>query len=359
MKVTHLLILGLILLSPLISANEQNIDSVLTDTTKVEKRVDLSLMPFFSYNRNLRLMLGVLPMAMYRLNPNDTISPKSLSGISAIYTTNGTYILGFFNRLHFAEDRWRVMIFMLNGDINSQFYTDDVEMPGFYEFYKKTTYVSIGVKRKIYKKLYGGLAYTFANHLTDYEDEVYSQSHTRTNGLEASLQLDRRSSVYYPTTGQLVNLKLVEFPKWFGNEVFASKLITEYNQYIPVRNKKDVIAARFAGKFGLGDIAFEQQVTVGNKDIRGYSEGKYRGDGLVAIQGEYRYNFKDRMGLVGFAGVATIYGSDTESFNGKLLPGVGVGYRYRAFKTVKFNIGLDVAAGIDDWGVNFRIGEAF
>lgn len=117
--------------------------------------------------------------------------------------------------------------------------------------------------------------------------------------------------------------------------------------------------ARFSGKFGLGDIAFEQQVTIGGEDIRGYSEGKYRGEGLMAIQSEYRYNFNSKMGLVAFAGVATIYGSDTADFNWNLYPVLVLGYRYRAFKNEKFNIGLDGAVGKGDWGIYFRIGEAF
>ncbi len=71
------------------------------------------------------------------------------------------------------------------------------------------------------------------------------------------------------------------------------------------------------------------------------------------------YNFRNRVGLVGFAGLATIYGSDTESFNWGLYPGGGVGCRYQAFKSTRFNIGLDAALGKDDWGMYFRIGEAF
>ncbi len=100
-------------------------------------------------------------------------------------------------------------------------------------------------------------------------------------------------------------------------------------------------------------------MTLGGRDIRGYSEGKYRGDGLMAVHGEYRYNFKNKLGLVAFFGLGAIYGSDTESFDWKTYPGGGVGIRYRAFKTVKFNIGLDAAMGKDDWGLYFRIGEAF
>lgn len=236
---------------------------------------------------------------------------------------------------------------------------DDVDTPGFYDYGTKTTIVSVGVQRQIVKAFYGGITYTFSHYDTQYEDNVQPPSTTRTNGLEVNLLLDTRDAVYYPTTGKRSRLRWITYPEGVGNEVSANKILSEYNQYFSMRDDQDVLAARFSGKFGLGDIAFEQQVTVGGKDIRGYSQGKYRGDGLMAFQGEYRYNLNEKMGLVGFAGMATIYGSDTDSFNWKLYPGAGVGYRYRAFKTVKFNIGLDAAVGKDDWGVYFRIGEAF
>lgn len=45
--------------------------------------------------------------------------------------------------------------------------------------------------------------------------------------------------------------------------------------------------------------------------------------------------------------------------NGRLLPGVGTGIRFRAFPENNFSVGMDVAAGIGDWGLYFQIGEAF
>ncbi|UZD24618.1 outer membrane protein assembly factor [Algoriphagus halophytocola] len=330
-----------------------------TDSTQVENKVDFNVMPFLSYNRNLKFMLGAIPMGMYRLDKNDTISPKSLSGLSAVYTTNGSYFLALFNKLYLKEDTWRIQLFALNGDQNSQFFMDDFEGPGFYDYGTKTSVVSAGVQRKIIPNLFLGLTYTYAHYYTEYEDDVQPPSTTETNGLQLNALFDSRDAVYYPTGGNKIRLRWIAFPEWFGNDVNANKILSEYNKFISMSNGADVLALRFSGKFGLGDIAFEQQVTIGGNDIRGYSEGKYRGDGLVALQGEYRYNFGERMGLVGFAGLATIYGSDTESFNWGFYPGAGVGYRYRAFKTVKFNIGLDAAVGKDDWGIYFRIGEAF
>jgi len=334
-------------------------DSISDKRVKEEKNVDFNVMPFMSYNRNLKFMYGALPMAMYKLNPNDTISPKSLSGIAAMLTTNGSKFISLFNQFHFGEGKWRVHLVFATGNHFSQFYYDYGVPAGFYDYETISTIVSGGFKRKVFKTLYAGLNYTFAHHSTSYEDDILTESNTVTNSLAYVALWDSRDAVYYPTTGKQIKLRWNSFPEWFGNDVKANKIVSEYNQYFPVRDGADVIAARFAGTFGLGDISFEQQVVVGGKDIRGYSEGKYRGDGIMACQGEYRYNFAKRMGLVGFAGIATIYGSSNKDFDWGLYPGVGVGYRYQAFKSAKFNIGLDGAVGKDDWGVYFRIGEAF
>jgi hypothetical protein len=138
-----------------------------------------------------------------------------------------------------------------------------------------------------------------------------------------------------------------------------NQILKESNQYIGMRNDKDIIALRAKVGLGIGDLAFEQQFIVGRNDIRGYTEGKYRGDQLIAIQGEYRWNFLPRISAVGFGGIATIFGSINEEQNGELLPGVGCGIRYNMFEKYHMNIGMDIAVGKDDWGFYFRIGEAF
>jgi hemolysin activation/secretion protein len=120
-----------------------------------------------------------------------------------------------------------------------------------------------------------------------------------------------------------------------------------------------VVAARFHAGLGLGDLGFAQQFIVSGKDIRGYTQGAYRGNNILTLQGEYRWNFHHRWGAVGFAGVATVLEAINESDNGKLLPAGGTGIRFRAFPETNFSVGIDVAVGIEDWGIYFQIGEVF
>jgi hypothetical protein len=333
------------------------------DTVKAkkpeEKNIELRVMPFLSYNRNLQFMFGAIPMMMYKFNKHDTISPQSISGLSGVYTTNGSYFIGLFNRWYLDQDTWRLKLFGLTGNYTSQFFVDDIDQPDFYDYNTKTTIISVGAQHKIIQRFYGGISYTYAHYSTVYESNISPSSTSYTNGLAVELLHDTRNAVYYPTQGDKSSLSWTSYPEWFGNTAPANKISLEYNQYISVRNNNDVVALRAFGKFGLGDILFEQQVTLGNKDIRGYSEGKYRGNGLMDIQGEYRYNFNKNMGLVGFAGIATLYGSTTPDFNWKLYPGAGGGVRYNPFKKTKFNVGVDGAVGKGDYGIYFRIGEAF
>ncbi|WP_281234108.1 BamA/TamA family outer membrane protein [Flavobacterium gelatinilyticum] len=330
-----------------------------TLTEKKVKAVDFNVMPYLNYNRTLDFMFGAIPMMMYKVDKTDTISPKSLSGISGVYTTNKSYFIASFNKWYFKEDRWRAQFFAATGNQNAQYYVDDIDVPDFYDYDTKKTMVHFTVLRRIIKSLYGGLGYGYAHYDTKYEDNIEPSSITHTNALQLFAMYDTRDAVYYPTKGDKIKLRWLTYPKWFDNMTDANKIFSEYNTYIPFRTGTDVLAARFSGKFGLGNISFEQQVTIGGNDIRGYSEGKYRGDGLMDLQAEYRYNFHKKMGIVGFAGVATIYGSDTENFNWKMYPGAGAGFRYKAFKTEKFNVGLDAAVGKCDWGLYFRLGEAF
>jgi hypothetical protein len=77
------------------------------------------------------------------------------------------------------------------------------------------------------------------------------------------------------------------------------------------------------------------------------------------LQTEYRLNFYRKWGLVGFAGIATAVAKFSDIPDSQLLPGVGVGLRYRMLPSEKVNIGVDVGVGRGDYSLTFRIGEAF
>lgn len=316
-------------------------------------------LPYVSYDRSLGFQFGALPMAMYSLNKKDTISPSSISGGLGMYTTNKSYFLFQFNKFFFAEDKYRAIIVGGKGDVNFQFFLDSPIDIGFIDFNTDATFFKAELQRRIIEDFYFGINYLNIKTVTVFDIGNGFEQVDKRQGMGTILSLDKRDNVYYPSNNFITNFNFNSFPESFGNDNASKKLTLDYNHYFGIDNERDIIAVRFYGGIGLGDLAFTQQFVVGNNDIRGYTQGKYRGEQTMAIQGEYRLNPWNKIGLVGFAGLASVYGGINENDNGRILPSVGVGFRYNVFPKNHMNIGLDIAAGDGDWGIYFRIGEAF
>ncbi len=324
---------------------------------RIDGKFKFMPIPYVNYDRSLGFSLGAVPMLMFNPSEKDTISPSSLIGGVGFWTTNKTWFVMGFGMFYLGEDNWRITTAGGLGSVNFQFYLDN-PIGGWIPYQSEADFFMLKLERKIHKELYGGVSYVFANVITTTENIPISDSLTL-HGIGLNLSLDKRSNPYYPRSGYFTSVEYKTNPEFLGNESDSRKIQIEHNHYFSTRQQKDVVAARFHAGLGLGDLSFNQQFIVNNKDIRGYTQGAFRGNYLLTLQGEYRWNFHKRWGAVGFAGVATIFESINESDNGKLLPGLGTGIRFRVFPETNFSVGLDAAVGLEDWGIYFQIGEAF
>jgi hypothetical protein len=355
-KLTRLLLIAIIILSN----NQLSFSQEKIEKKKEEKSFNFVPVPYVSYNRTYEFMFGAVPMVMYNVNKKDTISPQSLSGVMGVYTTNKTWFSAFFTKLYLNEDKWRILFGAGLGNMNSQF----LQSAGTDQFTNVQTgadFLKLEVKRKIAKGVYVGGSYIYTKFDNEYKYENPVKEEVTLNGLGLVLLWDKRDDVYNPKKGHKINLNFTSYPSFMGNDDESNEVNMEYNKFFAKRNNKDVWAFRAYGAFGLGDVPFNNLVVMGGRgaDLRGYSQGEYRGKQLLAAQTEYRYKLSDNMGLVGFVGAGTIFESNIDSNNGKFLPSIGAGYRFMAFPKNKMNVGIDVAAGKNDWGMYFRIGESF
>jgi outer membrane protein assembly factor BamA len=314
--------------------------------------------PYINYDRSIGLQGGALPMALFNPVKRDTLSPSSMAGLFGMYSTNKTWFVFGFTRLHLFEDDWRVSLAGGTGTYNFQFFLDS-PISGWIPYRTEMDIAFARVQRRIYRRLYGGVSYVYLDFKTTV-DSLPGADETNLHGLGLNLALDHRSSVFYPRTGFENEFKFFTYPGQSDEDNGSSKIELEHNHFVSLRQDQDVLAARLFAGAGIGNLSFNQQFVVGrDSDLRGYTQGAFRGNYLVALQGEYRWNFKPRLGAVGFAGVATVFDAVNESDNGRLLPGIGTGFRYVVDTETGFRIGADFAVGRDDWGLYFRIGEAF
>ena len=324
---------------------------------RIEGKAKFMPVPYINYDRSMGFTLGAVPLLMINPVVKDTISPSSLIGGVGTYSTNKTWFAMGFGMFFLDEDNWRITTAGGVGRINFQFYRDGL-IGGWIPYNSDAKFFIFKVERRIYKELYGGVSYIFADVVTSLDNLPLSDSVTL-QGLGLNLSLDQRDNPHYPRKGFLSEIKYKAFPEFFGNETVTQKIEINTNHYFSTRQNKDVVAARFHAGIGLGDLAFSQQFIVSRTDIRGYTQGAFRGNHLLSLQGEYRWNFHRRWGAVGFLSMATVFKAINEDDSGRLLPGAGTGIRFRAFPETNFSVGIDAAVGVEDWGIYFQIGEAF
>ena len=326
------------------------------DNDRIEGKFKFIPLPYLDYHRAIGFSVGAIPLGMFNISEKDTISPSSVAGLFGMYSANETWFAMGFGMLYLDEDRWRVTFAGGTGDINYQFYVNS-PINKWIKYNTNADFAFIGVQRRIIPKLYGGINYIYTSFKTS--TDVFKGPGSVLHGAGISVAWDARSNVSYPRSGYFIEGDFTTYPEAFGNTQVSNRIELAYNHFYSTRNNTDVIATRVYSGIGIGDVNFNQQFIVGGTDIRGYSFGQYRGDYLVAVQGEYRYNFYKRFGAVGFAGLATVYGSQNPNDDGKLLPGAGVGLRYTYMEDTHSNVGLDIGVGDGDWGIYFRFTEAF
>lgn len=323
------------------------------------KKPKLAAVPIINYNESFGGIFGGGAAVYFPLNKQDTISPASSAGAGGIITSNKTWFTAGFTKLFYKEDLLRTVVAGGIGNENFQYFNENIDGTGsFIQYSSFLKFFFAEQLIRVYGRLYTGVDLTFYNAETSFETGGEDVSARNYVALGIPVTLDSRDNVQNATTGWLANARLNRFDEAFGSAAEYTKLDMDVSNYLSEKINH-TIAWKVSVSTALGSVPFEGQTVVGGRVLRGYSEGKYRGDQVYAMQGEYRWSFYEKWGAVFFAGVATPVSEDEEWKLGDLLPAAGAGIRYRMIPDIRLNVGFDAAIGKGDYGIYFRIGEAF
>ncbi len=347
-------------------------DSV--DGLKPVKKVKKIIIPTITYNNSFKAVFGFMATGFYKLKANDTISPVSSSTLIGNYSTNDTWYVVQANKFYIKEDKFRSKLVGGFGSVNFQTFIDwsdiigglppgiiPVPPPGdgvFVDYNTKFQFVYLDFLARVYKKLYLGANLVYSHALTEFDAIGDPSEEVNLFGFGFASEYDTRNNQFMPLNGFNGKFNTLSFLESLGSSSNYTNINIEYNKYFP-QGERNTILLRAYGQAAVGDVPFAGQNVVGRDDLRGYSNGKYRANQVYNIQSEYRHWFAKKWGYVAFGGVATAINDASELSFDNLLPAVGGGIRFLAIPSSNISIGMDVAVGKDDWGLYFRIGEAF
>lgn len=328
-----------------------------------ERNLKFGGIPIPGYSEVLGANLGLVGVAYYKTDRHDDALPPSATGVFGFYSANNSWIGAAFQKLHLAGDDWRILAGAGLGAVEYQFNPASVG-PGlpdvFLDYTTVTDFAALQVKRRTVGRLYAGLTAVTWSARVSLGDFEFSAADERYTCLGPALEWDRRDHVQYPTAGFMVTGRWMVYDEAFGSDRDFRKLAVEASGYHALGDSTRVLAGRILHNGAFGDVPFSAESIVnGNRNLRGYSNGRYRADHLLAIETEYRWNFHGRWGAVAFAGLGWCADGLDRMALDDTLPSAGLGLRWRMIEAYRINARIDYGWGRDDQAVYFAVGEAY
>jgi len=328
-----------------------------------ERNLKFAAIPIPGFSDVLGFSLGVIGMAYYKMDRHDDDLPPSSTGILGFYSENNSWVGMAFQKFHLAQDKWRATAAFGTGSFKYQFNPSSAG-PGFPDVFLDYTTVSDFIflkgSRLTWSKLYLGAEILAWSAKVSIEPDLAEVPNEFYSSLGANGEWDGRDHVMYPTSGTNTTVRYDVYDEALGSDRDFSKLNVKVSGYTTLGDTTRVLAGRILTDSAFGDVPFSgQAILSGNQNLRGYSNGRHRGDKLLTLETEYRWNFWGRWGAVGFAGVGFV-GENWDNFSSNdALPGAGLGLRFRMIETYKINARIDYGWGKHDQAVYFSIGEAY
>ncbi|WP_373522532.1 BamA/TamA family outer membrane protein [Aquiflexum sp.] len=222
--------------------------------------------------------------------------------------------------------------------------------------------------RKVSANLYAGFRYHFDNFDIRrvepsglLESGLYHGLEGGTvSGFGPMLYYDSRDSQLYPTSGTFAESSLQYFNSAIGSDFRYWRWVVDFRKVHQIKENQH-FAWQAYSEIQAGDPPFFLLSQMGgNRLMRGLFEGKFRDNNMAAIQGEYRWKFLPRWGLVGFAGLGNVYSNDRPFQIQNTMATYGLGGRFKLSKREKLNLRLDLAHSPgEEFRFYLTFGEAF
>ena len=339
-------------------------------------------------------------VAQYTFKGKQAEDKYSIANLGITYTTKNQWLINVKNNILlnnnkiFLSGDYRLYIFSqpnygLGTDIiphhskQNNFSIDSIAQPMDYDYFKFHQSVSFEVAKNFY--VGGGINLDWYTSIKDENLDVdngqltyhynYSQEHGFSdseyflNGMSLNLVYDSRDNQVNATHGWFANINYRFNPVLFNNQQYSNVLYAEYRHFIPLssKNERYILAIWTYGQFVTrGSVPYLNLPAIGwdqrSRSGEGYTQGLFRGNGLIYLSTEFRFPITCNQMLSGtvFTNFVTASNNDNNTALFKSVqPAAGVGLRILIDKKTRTNLIVDYAWGNNSKGFYLNAGETF
>ncbi len=189
---------------------------------------------------------------------------------------------------------------------------------------------------------------------------VTGSSGSRSLGTEFAITYDDRDNILNALSGWYARVSFGIYRAWMGSTQSFERGRIDIRKYIPLNSEKHILALQLKSDLSFGNVPFVELAALGGDQImRGYYQGRYLDNHLLALQAEYRFTVYSRFGGVVFAGVGDVVSALSDFQLQNFRPSVGAGLRILIEKKENLNLRLDYGFGRKNSSSYFKVAEAF
>ena len=289
--------------------------------------------------------------------------------VNAIYTAKNQFVIDLKPQIYFGKGEYFFDMAYKFKIFPNSFWGIGGDTPeGNKEVYNMTSSEwTVAFLKRLPPSLNFGFQYILNIHkVTEVEEDgildsgtVLGSDRAVINGLGVIFNLDSRDDVASPTEGHFLQLNARFSSENFGATSGFNKFITDLRTYVSV-GEKGTLALQLYSENTFGDAPFQGLAWYGGSErARGYFRGRFIDNHQYVGQAEYRYRFKPRWVLAGFALFGEVTDQPANFFN-NIKPSFGGGIRFQLSKTQSTLLRLDFGIGLEGSnGFYFGVNEAF
>jgi hypothetical protein len=174
--------------------------------------------------------------------------------------------------------------------------------------------------------------------------------------------LELRDEPRNPHRGAALGVAFSRFDDRHGNAFEFNRVIVDAREYVPLGSNRNVIALRQVASLTEPDagsqVPFYMQTTLGGSAfLRGYSSVRFRGDKLLALAGEYRFELHPKIELALLYEAGKVFPTMRELDFRDLLRSWGGGVRLKSLREVRLR--LDVLHSVEGTRLDFKLSQSF
>lgn len=339
-------------------------------------------------------------VAQYTFKGKEEKAKYSIANVGITYTLKDQWLVNIKNNILLKNNKiflsgdYRLYLFsqpnyglgtaiIPHHSRSENFSIDSIAQEMDYNYFKFHQTVSFEVRKNFY--VGGGVNIDWYSSINDKELDIengnltyhynYSQKYGFSNleyflnGISLNLVYDSRDNQVNASRGLFANINYRFNPVLFNNQDYSNVLFAEYRHFIPLshKNPRYILGIWTYGQFVTrGKVPYLNLPAIGwdqrSRSGEGYTQGLFRGNGLIYLSTEFRFPIICNQLLSGtvFTNFVTASNSDNNvSLFKSIQPAAGIGLRLLIDKATKTNLILDYAWGNNSKAFYLNAGETF